>query len=1163
MSNKAHDIFISYARGDATFAEELADGLLASGLKVWLDLWNIPPGSDFEEAILKGLSDSAVVGVCVGPGGADSLSTRLDSIQESVKRNPGQVVLPILVGGAGPEAIPAQLKELSALKNVGPDTDKVFYRLAGTLVSMGEFPAATHLLQLVLPADDDKRSGLFDSLKRLIGKADAPKQGATPEPEAETLADRRPADRSNEEAALLAVAAEFLRGAAGSPRELLALAVKLKAVRQFGYARRLLARARHSADLREHPRLRLKIQQQLALCTYKDPGLPTDSRLDRALEILHEVEDLSDTRNQETLGLVGAIFKRKWEVDSQRQHLERALFYYLRGYAEGVENDQGYTGLNAAYILDLLAHQEEITAGWAGVPSESAEGKRAKAAAIREEIVREVAPLVNQPGMEWLQGKWWFYSTIGEAYFGLGIRDKANYEEAVAWLRRGVKESSVPEWELESTVRQLASMARIQARGDVSGAELEGTPPWEAMKSFLGRTVPVRSAFIGRIGLGLSGGGFRASLYHIGVLAKLAELDVLRHVEVLSCVSGGSLVGAHYYLELRHLLQAKRDEEITREDYVKLVRRVMHDFLRGVQRNIRVRVAAEPWTNLRAGFEPGYSRTTRAGELFESEIFSRVSDGAGRAPRFINDLYVRPKGEGPDFRPKYHNWRREAKVPVLTLSATTLNTGHTWHFTASYMGEPPAGVGSEIDVNDRLRRVYYEDAPEGYRRIRLGQAVAASACVPELFEPVTFEGLYPDRVIKLVDGGISDSQGVSALLEQDCDVILISDGSVQMKSLREPSSGVLGVPVWSTSILQARVRQSQYEKLAALRRSRLLRSFMFVHLNNDLDAEAVDWVDSMDPLDADDDARPAHRRGPLTRYGIAKDIQQSLASVRTDLDSFSDIEAYALMTSGYRQTEYTFGKGGTVWGLGSHDQQFEWDFLAVEDGMKGIGRSYQYVKRLLSVSGAHAFKVWKLRKSLQALAFVLAAASLALVTWAAWTFRDSILLKAVTVGAVWMFLLTLALTTLAAALVGKKLLGVEHLDEKLYRAATGILTAVLGWPVAWIHLRIFDPMFLRDGSLYKYTERFHAGGRYDRGSRHQTPAPGRTPDEPPAVPPEPPSSASLAHPTTGAVSDVLGAGREVLPRLKSSDAARGEDFRTEAEPFPEYIDIETGKDQTD
>src|SRR3990172_10793035 len=83
-----------------------------------------------------------------------------------------------------------------------------------------------------------------------------------------------------------------------------------------------------------------------------------------------------------------------------------------------------------------------------------------------------------------------------------------------------------------------------------------------------------------RLGLALSGGGFRASLFHIGVLARLAEVDLLRHVEVLSCVSGGSIVGAHYYLEVRHLLQQK--PAISREDYVDLVRRLQKDFLEGV-----------------------------------------------------------------------------------------------------------------------------------------------------------------------------------------------------------------------------------------------------------------------------------------------------------------------------------------------------------------------------------------------------------------------------------------------------------------------------------------------------------------------------------------------------------------------------------------------------
>ena len=65
------------------------------------------------------------------------------------------------------------------------------------------------------------------------------------------------------------------------------------------------------------------------------------------------------------------------------------------------------------------------------------------------------------------------------------------------------------------------------------------------------------SARLGKVGLALSGGGFRASFYHIGVLARLAEADVLRHVDVLSTVSGGSIVGAHYYLLLRDLLETR------------------------------------------------------------------------------------------------------------------------------------------------------------------------------------------------------------------------------------------------------------------------------------------------------------------------------------------------------------------------------------------------------------------------------------------------------------------------------------------------------------------------------------------------------------------------------------------------------------------------------
>src|SRR5688572_28439269 len=46
------------------------------------------------------------------------------------------------------------------------------------------------------------------------------------------------------------------------------------------------------------------------------------------------------------------------------------------------------------------------------------------------------------------------------------------------------------------------------------------------------------------IGLALSGGGFRAAAFHLGVLKRLRELGLLSRIHLLSTVAGGSIVGA-------------------------------------------------------------------------------------------------------------------------------------------------------------------------------------------------------------------------------------------------------------------------------------------------------------------------------------------------------------------------------------------------------------------------------------------------------------------------------------------------------------------------------------------------------------------------------------------------------------------------------------------
>ena len=49
-----------------------------------------------------------------------------------------------------------------------------------------------------------------------------------------------------------------------------------------------------------------------------------------------------------------------------------------------------------------------------------------------------------------------------------------------------------------------------------------------------------------KIGLALSGGGYRAAAYHVGTLRTLHKLGILEKVDVISSVSGGSITAAFY-----------------------------------------------------------------------------------------------------------------------------------------------------------------------------------------------------------------------------------------------------------------------------------------------------------------------------------------------------------------------------------------------------------------------------------------------------------------------------------------------------------------------------------------------------------------------------------------------------------------------------------------
>jgi predicted acylesterase/phospholipase RssA len=825
-------------------------------------------------------------------------------------------------------------------------------------------------------------------------------------------------------------------------------------LREFSYARRLLARAR--GRLVEDPKARLALAQRQALATYNDTELPVDARLEGALRILEERCSLRNTRVQDTLSLAGAVFKRRWRLDGHKENLERALTYYLRAYEEGPEHDLGQSGINAAFVLDLLGDVERREAALAGGTSDMAAARAEESQAIREELVETLTALTDRVDTQ--TDRWRLLSALAEAQFGLG-----QYDEAGPWLEqlRGLR---VPAWQYQATVRQLAAVARIQVGRPLSVAEFSKSLAGRVLREFLAEDAQaVQGAYTGRVGLALSGGGFRAALFHIGVLACLAEFDVLRHVEVLSCGAGGSIVGTHYYLLLRRLLKSRRDAEVTREDYVGLVRQLEQHVLACARRNVRAHVNIDLFTNARLLLR-GYTRTMRTGELLERFLFSRADQSRaslfGTAPLWLNELTVTPPDTpaGQRFELKHDNWRRSAKVPELVINATTLNTGHNWQFTTESMGEPPGSINTHVDSSYQLRRLRYDEAPPPFERMRLGYAVAASACVPGRTEPLSLAGLYPGIDVRLVEGGVHDNQAISALLERDCQVMLVSDATGPIESSDSPGVGKLDARRRANVVLRARSLQLSTEQLEGRRRSGLLRGLMVLHLRKGLPVEPRDWVGCDDPLSQAQapDGRAADHA--MTDYGIPRGVQRRLAAMRTDIDAFNEIEVMTLMLSGYQMAAHAFASDDDLKAITRGDSHAEpWDFLVVREALERHA-SRERLLEVLAVSAHRRFKAWLASPMLRRASWVAGIAGLAAAVAAGLAAAQVQLLNGA--GA--------ALLLLAVALglfVGRRLSPRTDLPVLTARLLYGLWALVTGPVFGRLQVWWLDRLYARFGRL--------------------------------------------------------------------------------------------------
>ncbi len=410
-----------------------------------------------------------------------------------------------------------------------------------------------------------------------------------------------------------------------------------------------------------------------------------------------------------------------------------------------------------------------------------------------------------------------------------------------------------------------------------------------------------------RIGLALSGGGFRASIFHLGVIRRLEELGVMKYVQTISAVSGGSIVAAYYVIEMEKRLRQRRkylEKNPCKLDKVRLqiFEKIAGEFFKALDHNLRSRAMI---------FSPFYRP-----HLFLKSLWPSCSRSDLMQKEYDKRFY---HGNTLDHLPavtlRDNDARSEKeKVPLfltgpeVILNATSLLTGKR----KSFKREQVSPLQELHSVNQNM--------------LKLSRVVGASAAVPGFFPPTTIWG------DKLVDGGVSDNQGLDALIsldrsldddktdtrdcdceknaeldcdcdcdkndtsdcedkknvEPDCgcdktdirdcddfDVLLVSDASGQMEPIHRQSNRAFKVLFRVTSILQFQLRRKILRLLRFWERSNgSCREFAFVHLFLNL-------------------------KGRKDTPRVPSEYIPALGRIRTDLDQFSVIEREVLMYHGY------------------------------------------------------------------------------------------------------------------------------------------------------------------------------------------------------------------------------------------------------------------------
>lgn len=255
------------------------------------------------------------------------------------------------------------------------------------------------------------------------------------------------------------------------------------------------------------------------------------------------------------------------------------------------------------------------------------------------------------------------------------------------------------------------------------------------------------------VGLCLSGGGYRAMLFHVGGLRRLNELGWLPRLTRVASVSGGSITAGVLALAWDRL---DLDDAGVARNFTELVEQPLLD-LAGRTLDVPAVVT---------GLFPGRI-SRRVAAAYDRHLFHGAT---------LQDLPA--DGEGPHF----------------VLLATNLSTGTLWRFTHDYMRD-------------------WRSPPVRSPQLPLADAVAASSAFPPFLSPHVLH--VRGRTVQLTDGGVYDNLGLEPVVKT-CRTVLVSDGGGTFGEPADPARDWVRATLRTLQTVDVQVRRLRRRHVVGL-----------------------------------------------------------------------------------------------------------------------------------------------------------------------------------------------------------------------------------------------------------------------------------------------------------------------------------------------------------